>query len=121
MRLEKKRDAELAKRKGQANKTIIQLIWLGISFFVAYFIANLVILAPGNGLVTYRQIYSALQIPSSKVPEWVLLGGVMLIIVFIMQFIFFIGFFFTSHEGRRRTGTPSLYSRNEDPLDNKYE
>ncbi|MBE2201186.1 MAG: hypothetical protein IAE79_21410 [Anaerolinea sp.] len=121
MRLDKKRDAELAKRKGQTQKTIIQLIWLVISFFIAYFIATLVIFAPENGLITYRQIYSALQIPSSKMPQEVILGGVMLIIVFIMQFIFFIGYFVASYEGRRRTGTPSMYSRNEDPLDNKFD
>lgn len=121
MRLDKQKEAALAKRQGQARKTIIQLIWLGISFVVAYFVATLYILAPDNGLITYRQIYSALQISSSKVPQGVILGAVMLIIVFIMQFVFFIGYFFTSYEGRRRPGTPSLYSRNEDPLDNKFD
>ena len=118
MRLEKKKDAELAKRKGQARKTILQVIWLAISFVVAYLLATLVIF---NGLITYTDVYRSLSISRNDIPEFAILGGVMLIIVFVMQFVFFIGYFLTSYEGRRRPGDPSLYSRNKDPLDNKWD
>ncbi|MCA9973107.1 MAG: hypothetical protein KC425_22970 [Anaerolineales bacterium] len=121
MRLEKKADAELARRQGQARRTVIQLIWLLISFVVAYFVATRVIFAPAEGLLTYQQVYRWLQISSNDLPQWVILGAVMLLIVIVMQFVFFIGYFAASPEGRRRTGTPSLHSRSKDPLDNTYD
>lgn len=121
MRLEKKNEAELARRQGQARRTIIQLIWLLISFGIAYVVATRVIFAPTDGLLTYREVYRWLQLSSSSLPQWVILGAVMLLLVFVMQFLFFIGFFVASGEGRRRTGTPSLHSRHKDPLDNTYD
>ncbi len=121
MRLEKKHDAELANRQGNAKRTIIQFIWLAISFVIAYFLCTLVIFNPDEGLLTYNEIYRALSISRADIPEWVIMGVFMLIIVFAMQFFLFIGFFISSQEGRRRPGTPSLYSRNKDPLDNKFD
>lgn len=121
MRLDKKREAELMKRQGSARKTVIQIIWLAISAVIAFFLCTLVIFSPENGLLTYGQVYRALALPRATVPEWAILGAFMLLIVLIMQFVLFIGFAFTSFEGRRRPGTASLHSRNKDPLDDRFD
>jgi hypothetical protein len=121
MRLEKKRDAELARRQGSAKRTVIQFIWLAISIAIAYFLCTLVILNPDGGLLTYNEVYRALSLSRADIPEWAILGAFMFIIVFVMQFFLFIGFFLSSSEGRRRPGTPSLHSRNKDPLDNRFD
>lgn len=121
MRLDKKRDFEISRRQGNARRTIIQAIWLFISFIAAYFISVLLIFKPDGGLLTYDDIYQGLSVSRADVPEWVILGAFMLIIVFAMQFLLYIGFFLSSQEGRRRPGTPSLYSRNKDPMDDRFD
>ncbi len=112
MRLEKKHEEELEKRKGLAGKTIIQVIWLIISFIIAYFLVQYLI---NNNYLSYSMIYGV-GIPR-EVPEVVILLTLMLFIVVAMQFFLFIGFAFTNPEGRRRTGTPTLHSRTKDPYD----
>lgn len=121
MRLDKKHDVEISRRRGNAMRTIIQSIWLIISFVIAYFLCTLVIFRPDEGLLSYNEIYRAFSISRADIPEWVILGIFMVIIVFAMQFFLFIGFFISSQEGRRRPGTPSLYSRNKDPLDDRFD
>lgn len=116
MRLEKKHQEELAKRKGMATKTIIQGIGLIISFAIAYFVTTYLF---NQEILTYPMLYNALSIPRS-VPEWAILGGLMVIIVFVMQFAMFVGFFLVNPEGRRRLGDPSLHSRNVDPYDQHF-
>ena len=118
MRLEKMREAEVARRKGSARKTLIQFVWLIFSFIVAYFVCTLVVFNTGNGLLTYDQVYQALQMSRSTVKEWMILGAFMFVIVFFMQVFMLIGFFLVSYEGRRKPGIPSLHSPNKDPLDN---
>jgi hypothetical protein len=114
MRLDRIREEEAAKRKGRARKTIIQLIWLLLSFVGAYFLTQYLF---EQGVISYNAIYRMLATTPRTVPQIVITGGIMLIIVFIMQMFLFLGFFFASPEGRRRPGTPTLYSRNPDPLD----
>ena len=121
MRLEKVHEAELERRKGSARKTVIQVIWLLISFVIAYFVSTLVIFSPDNGLLTHDQIYRTLQLSRSSIKEWMITGAIMIIIVFFMQMFLFIGFALASCEGRRRPGTPSLYSRHKDPQDSRFD
>lgn len=116
MRLEKKAQEELQERKGLAGRTIIQIIWLGISFAIAYYLINVV---ESTGLFTYPQLYTMFSIPPTM-PKWVLQGAMMLIVVIIMQFIFFLAYAFTSPEGRRKTGEASLHSRHKDPFNDDY-
>ncbi len=113
MRLEKKELEELEERKGLTGKTIIQVIWLIISFAVAYFLLGALV---DSGVFNYAQIYKSLSLPTT-LPVYVVQGTLMLLIVVIMQFILFIGFAFASPEGRRRTGDASMYSRRKDPFD----
>lgn len=112
MRLERKREEEIAKRQGMAGKTIIQFIWLLISFVVAYFVVKFVIDA---GYISYNMIYSV-GIPRS-IPPIVIMLVLMFVVVVAMQFFLFFGFMLANPEGRRRTGNPTLQSRSEDPYD----
>lgn len=116
MKLEKVKDQELRQRKGQARRTVIQLVWLAISAAIGYVLAEYVVFAE-DGLLTYGQVYRWLSISPNDLPSWVILAAVVAIVVFIMQFFLLMGFFVTSAEGRRRPGDPTLHSRNKDPMD----
>ncbi|KAA3657027.1 MAG: hypothetical protein DWQ04_29350 [Chloroflexi bacterium] len=118
MRIQKKQDEEIARRKGMTTKTIIQVIWLGISGVVAYFLINFMIESEEVGF-NYNTLYNQLFIPRT-IPKWVLLGVMILIFVLVMQMFLALGFAFASPEGRRKTGKPSLYSQNKDPFDDGY-
>lgn len=114
MRLEKKRDEEIAARKGMTGRTIVAFIWFAISAALAYFLVTYLI---DENIVRFNTFYS-LGIPRS-VPTWVLMGGMIFAIVVIMQIFLLFGFMMASPEGRRHTGDPSLYSSSKDPLDNE--
>jgi hypothetical protein len=113
MRLEKREQEQLEERKGLAIKTVIQLIWLVISFGIAYVLVNSLVEA---GVFTYAELYATLTLPDS-VPQWAIQGTLMLVLVILMQILLFMAFAFASPEGRRRTGEPSLHSRRKDPFD----
>lgn len=113
MRLEKKAEEELSKRKGLTIRTIIQLIWLVISFGIAYFVLDTL---EAEGQFTYLQLRNSLSLPA-QVPDWAIQGGIMLIFVIIMQFVLFMAFVWVSPEGRRRPGDPTLRSKHSDPFD----
>jgi len=112
MRLEKKKDEELAAREGMAGKTIIAFIWLTISAVAAYFLVKYMF---DTSTLRYSTFYS-LGLPS-QVPNWVILVGMIILVVAIMQSFLMFGFMLASPEGRRRTGDASLHSRSKDPLD----
>ncbi|MCP5095752.1 MAG: hypothetical protein GY943_09385 [Chloroflexi bacterium] len=117
MRLEKKQDEEIAKRKGMTGRTLIQIVWLGLSAAVAY---GLLAYMNGSDEIrfSYGMIYRILSIPGS-VPQWVVIGGLILIFVLIMQIFLSLGFVIASPEGRRKTGQASMHSRNRDPFDDR--
>lgn len=117
MRLEKRHEADLAARKGSTGRTIIQFLFLLISFVIAYFIASYMF---DNGMLSYGVIRSAFSFVPFYIPSWSILGGAMLIIVVIIQFFVSIGFTLGSPEGRRKTGKPSLHSRVKDPNDSQW-
>ncbi|MCP4426291.1 MAG: hypothetical protein GY803_17505 [Chloroflexi bacterium] len=110
MRLEKKQEEELERRKGLTGRTIIQFTWLLISFAAAYFLVTYLF---NEGYLSYNQIYNV-GIPR-KVPEEIIAGVFMIFVVVAMQFFLFIGYAFANPEGRRRTGDPTLQSRTKDP------
>lgn len=112
MRLEKKKDEEIAARKGMTGRTIITVIWLGISGVIAYFLIKYLF---DTNVLRYSTIYN-LGIPDS-VPKWALMGAMIFIVVAIMQTFLLFGFMLASPEGRRRTGDPSLYSHHKEPFD----
>ncbi|MBE2221407.1 MAG: hypothetical protein IAF02_07700 [Anaerolineae bacterium] len=114
MRLEKKRDEEIAARKGMTGRTIIAIIWLGISGVIAYFLVQYLF---DTNVLRYNSLYNA-GIPKS-VPQWVLMGALIFVVVAMMQTFLFLGFMFASPEGRRHTGDPSLYSQHKEPFDDQ--
>jgi hypothetical protein len=116
MRIEKKNEEMLSRRKGLTGRTIIQVIWLLISFVVAYFLINYLF---NEEIITYQRVYRELGLPNS-VPEGAVLFGMMFLVVFVMQFFLILGFMFGNPEGRRKLGTPSMKSRNKDPFDDHY-
>lgn len=116
MKVEKKKDAEIARRQGMTKKTIIQVIWLIISGVISYYLVTYLLASDEVGL-SYGAIYSGLGISRSTIPEVVILGALVLIGVMFFQMFLWLGFMFASPEGRRRTGEPSLHSRYKDPND----
>jgi len=113
MRIEKQREEELARRKGMTGRTILGVFWLGICFAAAYFFIGWLFdsgdLTPG---FFWNQLF---------IPRWVSAEALQIlaaiVIVVAMNFFVLIGFGFSSRSGRTRPGTPSLKSRNPDPLD----
>lgn len=116
MRLDNKRDSELAERKGLTIKTIVQVLWFGISALLAYFILDWLFT---SGELTYEFFYNDLLIPRS-VPELAIMAVLVLISVMIMQFFLVLGYTIASPQGRERTGRPSAYSSNYDPMQDDY-
>ena len=116
MRLEKQREEAVAKRKGTAVKTVFGVIWLGICFAGAYFFVGWLF---DTGELSASFFWNQLFIPRA-IDADLLQILVAVVIVVIMNFFVLLGFGFSSRIGRVRPGTPSLKSRNPDPLDKNY-
>lgn len=116
MRLDRKRQAEQARRKGMTVRTIIQLLWLAISAILAYFAINWLF---DSGQLSYQFFYEDLFIPRS-VPEPLILAALIFIAVVFMQFFLVLGYAIASPQGRERTGNPSPYSSTYDPMQDDY-
>ena len=117
MRLDAQRERELEARKGLAKRTFIGVIWFGICFGFAYFLADSLF---ESEILSYRWFHSALFVPWDW-PDWIIFAGVVLFIVFVMNFLLLIGYSFFSAVGRRRPGTPSMYSSDPDPDDQRFD
>ena len=116
MRLEKKLDEELARRKGMTKRTLLSTAWLLVSGVIAYFVITY---AFAEGLITTNQVYEALSLPRS-VPDWTIKGLFIVITVIFMQMFLFVGYAFGSPEGRRKTGAASLHTYHPDDKDTGY-
>ncbi len=117
MRLDAQRDRKLEHRRGMAVRTIIAIIWFGLCITFAYFLATMLF---DNGDLTIRWFHSALFVPWDW-DDWIIFAGVVAFIVFVMNFILLIGYGLFSFIGRRRPGTPSLYSDDPDLDDHRYD
>lgn len=116
MHLEKVRDAEEAKRKGQARRTLYQTFWLLLTGTAAYVLTTM-LFNRSEGL--YSTLYRQFSVPA-WVPTAAIFWAIVLLIVILMQIVFILSFMIFSSEGRRRPGTPSLHSRNHDPFGDKF-
>lgn len=116
MRLEKKNEQELAKRKGLTTRTILQVVWLVLSGIIVYFIVQALFDAQ---ILTYSFFYSSLSVPG-WVPQEAIIATLILVGIVIMQFFFIFGYLITSPEGRAPTGKPTVHSRDPDPLEDRY-
>jgi ABC-type sugar transport system permease subunit len=111
MRIEHKRELELARRKGLTRRTILAVLWLAICFAAAYFVTEWLF---ENDIITYNGLYARLFIPR-WVDQIFLQIGLMIVLVIIVQFFVLIGYGLLSFAGRRRPGEASLYSDDPDP------
>lgn len=116
MRIDRKRDEELARRKGFARRTVIQSIWLLLSAAATYFFLRYLI---DNDHLSYELFYSQLSLPR-WLPEWAILLALIVVGVVILQFFFFLAFALASSEGRAQTGRATPFSRHHDPFDDDY-
>jgi ABC-type Na+ efflux pump permease subunit len=116
MRLEKQREDEVRRRKGTTGKTILATIWLGLCFAAAYYFIGWLF---ETGELTPNFFWNQLFIPRQINEDWLQILAAIVIVV-VMNFFVLLGFGFSSRTGRIRPGTPSLKSRNPDPLDKRY-
>ncbi len=117
MRIEQKNEEERRGRKGLTVRTIVMVIWLALSFGLAYFLTEYMIT---EGYLDINNLmYNLLGLPRI-IPPWGAQLMIMFVIVMIFQIIFWLGFAWMSPEGRRKTGEASMVSRNKDPFDNQY-
>jgi hypothetical protein len=117
MRLDAKRERELARRKGLALRTILAFIWLGICFAAAYFLVNYLF---QQGVFTWRFFRVQLRIPFD-VSDLAIQIGVTVVLVVAINFVVLVIYGLFSSTGRRRPGTPSMYSAEPDPDDRKFD
>jgi hypothetical protein len=115
MRIDQRRNQELARRKGFARRTVVQSIWLLISAVATYFFVRYLM---ANDYLSYDVFYNRLLIPQ-WVPEWGILLALVLAGVILLQFFFFLAFALVRPEGRAQTGRATAFSRNRDPLDDE--
>lgn len=116
MRIDRRRDQELARRRGFARRTVVQSVWLLLSAAATYFFVRYLMT---NNYLSYEQIYRQLSLPPS-LPEWAILLAMIVIGVGILQFFFFLAFALVSPDGRAQTGRATPYSRHNDPFEDNY-
>jgi hypothetical protein len=117
MRLDAKRERELAKRKGLAVRTILAFAWLAFCFVVAYFLVNYLF---QEDVFTWRFFRTQLRIPYT-VSDLAIQFGVMVVLVVAVNFVILVIYGLFSSTGRRRPGTPSMYSADPDPDEHKFD
>jgi len=117
MRLDAKRDRELAKRRGLALRTVLAVIWLALCIAAAYYVVSYLF---QNDVLTFGFFRRRLLVPFS-ISDQAIVIGLMVVIVVAINFIVLVAYGLLSPAGRRRPGTPSMYSQDPDPDDHKYD
>jgi hypothetical protein len=116
MRIEMKKEAELANRKGLANRTMFALIGMGATLVLAYLVTktlfSLEVITPGF-------FYSELSVPP-EVSEGMLQLAVVFLFFCGFQIIMMMGFAVISPEARTRTGKPTVDIKDPDYFDQHY-
>jgi len=117
MRLDAKRERELARRRGFTLRTILAVLWLGLCFVGAYYLVGYLF---ENEILRFGFFRGQLRIPY-EVSDTAIVIGVMVLIVVAINFLVLVVYGLFSSTGRRRPGTPSLYSSDPDPEDHKFD
>ena len=117
MRLDAKREREVARRKGLTVRTILAMLWMALCILAAYYLANYLF---ENEILKMSFFRGPLRIPYS-ISDTVIVIGFMLVIVIAINFLFLVVYGLFSSAGRRRPGTPSMYSADPDPDDHKFD
>ena len=117
MRLDAKRDRELARRKGLALRTILAIIWLAICIGVAFWLVSYLF---DNELLEMGFFRRRLLIPYD-ISDTIIVIGLVVVLVVAVNFVVLVIYGLLSPTGRRRPGTPSMYSADPDPDDHKFD
>ena len=115
MKIEKKRERELAERQGSTKTTLIYGTWLLVSLVAGYFFFSYL---DSSGIFTMRALRGELRLPAS-VPEWAVMIGAVLVFAIAAQIALSFGFLLASPAGRRKAGKGDLSSRHRD-LDDRH-
>lgn len=113
MRIEMKREAELAKRKGQTWKTLLAILWLAATFAGSYFITGWLL---EEEYINLSFFYQTLRIPGNISESTVKLGLVAAVFL-AFQFIVLMFIAVLSPSAKRRSGVPRADSDDPDPYD----
>ncbi|RMG95252.1 MAG: hypothetical protein D6706_12415 [Chloroflexi bacterium] len=123
MRLDKKHEEELARRKGMARKTFFQTIWLIISGGASYFALGVMedagwVSVPGTSaaLAELLSFIPGVSLSASSIPDWFTRAILIVVMILFLQTFFYLGYAFASPAGRRKAGSPTVYSQ-YDPFD----
>jgi uncharacterized BrkB/YihY/UPF0761 family membrane protein len=114
MRIEMKREAEVAQRKGLTGRTIVAIIWFTIIGIFGFVLANWLF---ANEILSANFFHSQLFIPDT-VDEIFIRIGVTLFIVFVFEFMAIMVFALTSPKARQKTGRARVEAQVPDPFDN---
>ena len=115
MKIQQKKERELAAREGTSKTTLIYGTWLLISMGLGYAFFSYL---ERSGTMTMRALRSQLRLPSS-VPEWLVMAGCIFVFVMAAQAALSFGFLLANPEGRRRAGKGNLRSNYHDYRDNQ--
>jgi hypothetical protein len=116
MRIEMKREAELAKRKGLANRTFFALLGMAVTLVLAYLLS---IVLFSMEIITPGFFYSELSVPA-EVSEGIIHLAVVILLFCGFQLIMMMGFAVLSPEARTRSGKPTFEAKELDYVDQHY-
>lgn len=116
MRIEMKRQAEVAQRKGLTVRTIVAVGWLILGAALGFVLVNWLfsqeILTPG---FFYKQLF----IPGT-VDEIYIRIGLSLVVVIFIEFLAIMVFALASPKARQKTGRARVEAQVHDPFENYY-
>jgi len=116
MRLDEINKAKQAQRRGFARRFILSLIWLAITVVVAIFFVDWIL---ENGVITYNQVVVNLSLPASVSTSMIRIG-IIVLVVFILQFLTLTVVALATPSGRERTGKPTVKSKDLDIDERKF-
>ena len=110
MRIDMKKDAELAKRKGFAGRTVFAVTALIVGFALSYALTHYLF---SNEIVSANFFYNQLFVPRT-VSEEIIKFALAFVMVFVLQFFSIIAYALASPQARVRTGTPTAIAQDPD-------
>ena len=113
MWIDKKRQAETAKRKGLSARTAVVIVLLVLGFAAAWLLTSWLL---SSGKMSIDLFYNDLGIPRTVSQNTIQIVFT-LIIVFALQFLAVLGFAMANPEARQRSGRPTAVAQNPDFFD----
>ncbi len=110
MRIDMKRNAEVAKRKGLANRTAFAILALFGGFVVAYVLTSVLF---SREVLKVNFFYNELHVPRD-VSEGIIYLAVAFLFTFFFQFIAIMVYALANPTARERPGTPTAVAKDPD-------